>query len=164
MNILSLSATGYQFFQRRDVHSFKDKASAVQFLTRFKKDGSAISALRRILAEGGGSSGSMTDAQVLDEVAARMSRGDLVICYRRNKTPSTTGDDEQAAAPEPSTATAMKAPVKRDEPDQPTFSNDHDVRAQVGTLVAAAASGVPFCEECAKAAALKASGQQGAAS
>ncbi len=157
MSILSLSANGYQFFSRRDVHSFKDKNAAAQFLVRFKKDGSAISALRRLLAESGRSTGNLSDDQVLEEVALRMSRGDLIVCYRHTKTPGSTGDEEQAPAPAPSTATPQKSTsTKRDEPDQPTFTNDHDVRAQIGTLVAAAASGVPFCEECAKAAAARA--------
>lgn len=58
-----------------------------------------------------------------------------------------------APAPAPS---PRAAPVAPPPPVETTFGSDLDVAAQVAVLVQAARDGVPFCEECAKAAAKRA--------
>ncbi|MDE2396869.1 MAG: hypothetical protein KGL43_18875 [Burkholderiales bacterium] len=62
-----------------------------------------------------------------------------------------------AAAPAPARAAAPSRPrpaaVAPPAAEDTGFARDLDVAAQVAALVAAAQSGVPFCEECARAAA-----------
>jgi hypothetical protein len=64
-----------------------------------------------------------------------------------------------AAAPSPRPQAAPPAPA----PVESTFEVDLDVAAMEAVLVQAAQDGVPFCEECAKAAAAQAAGQPVAA-
>ena len=61
-----------------------------------------------------------------------------------------------AAAPAPpasSPSAPRAAPVAAAPPVETTFGSDLDVAAMVAVLVQAAQDGVPFCEECARAAA-----------
>jgi hypothetical protein len=62
-----------------------------------------------------------------------------------------------APSPRPQAASLAPAPVET------TFGSDLDVAAMVAVLVQAAQDGVPFCEECARAAAAQAAGQPVAA-
>lgn len=62
-----------------------------------------------------------------------------------------------AAPPPPAPAPSPRAaPAAAPSPAETTFGADLDVAAQVAALVQAAQDGVPFCEECAKAAAQRA--------
>ena len=96
----------------------------------------------------------VTDVELHNLVATAIERGELLVLHEEVVPPeeratpaSPMGED--APAPRPAPRPAMPAmpalaPAPAPEPV--------DVAAQIQTLIAAARDGVPFCEECAKAA------------
>jgi len=128
-----------------------DEALAAQFLNDFSEDTNLINDLRRQLDLGD----EFDESDVQSQIAARLSQG-LLRVYRPKReivrgSLSAEPDagpafplDARAAAPPP-----PPSPV----PEGSTFPNDADLAAIAEVQKAAAALGIPFCEECAKAAA-----------
>ena len=143
----------YEFFWRRQVIP-PDRDAAVSFLREHQNQPGAINELRSLLMEraiGGGMTG-LSDDRVIDEVANLIASGVLVAGFRGIVTRVSLeeeGRDEQPARSAPAARSAAPKPAE----DGPTFSSGHDPASQAGALKAAAEAGVPFCEECAKAAA-----------
>lgn len=95
------------------------------------------------------------DWEVVDYLALQMVRQRLFV-VRRLILPR-GGTDDEAQQPKASAAAPAPAPsAKVAEPDPPTFDPDLQQDQQAGGLIAASKDGVPFCEECARAAAGKA--------
>jgi len=135
---------------------FRDRTFALRFLARFRHDPIALARLRGLLHQHklGADFSPFSADEILAAIAALLSFGRLVPAERLRAQPGIYNEDNQ---PAPS-ATASAAPAARppssveEEPDAPTFA-DIDGAAQAEALRAAAASGTPFCEECAQAAA-----------
>lgn len=86
---------------------------------------------------------------LLQAAAPRLALGRTTPELRRLVPPPVEGPappPPPAAAPRAAPATAAPAPAS-----DSTFGSDLDVAAQVAVLVAAAQSGIPFCEECERA-------------
>jgi hypothetical protein len=128
-----------------------DEALAGQFLNDFSEDINLVNDLRRELDLGD----EFDESDVQTLIAAQLSQG-LLRVYRPKReivraSLSAEPDvgpafplDARASAPAPS-----PSPV----PEGSTFPNDADLAAIAEVQKAAAALGIPFCEECAKAAA-----------
>jgi len=134
-----------------------DRTTVEWFLRQFKSNYGIMSHLRDVLAPTDPVS-RLTDDQVIKTVAWRLATRDLM--FRRwawrlrevapssgegsadNDAPDYAGAAVPAAAPRPS--------QQAEEPDPNTFGDGHDAQAQAAGLQAAAAAGVPFCEECQK--------------
>jgi hypothetical protein len=97
--------------------------------------------------------------QLFAALANLLATRALIPTYRLHATAGTVSDDEKLApARSASPTAAVPVPAgkgKEEEAEEPTFP-DNDGAAQAAALRAAAATGVPFCEECAKAAAAQA--------
>ena len=138
-----------------------DEISARQWLDRHAINDVERSALRGAalgLADGTELS-RLDDAQLKDHLSAALMRGHLSAAAKtsvvlRRLTQSAqpaaaiTGAPAVAASSPRAAAEAAPAPAA-----ETTFGPGLDVAAQVAALVQAAQDGVPFCEECAKAAA-----------
>ncbi len=143
----------FQFLWRYRVHPFGDAAQALQFLGRFKTDSAAMARLRGLIAgrHHTGDLSRVSDDQVLAQVAALLGAGELLAAYQGHEAiqlPEAAAEE----APPPAATPPPQQTRERQEPDPPTFSTQHDGAGQAQTLAMAAASGVPFCEECARAA------------
>jgi hypothetical protein len=134
-----------------------DVESARLWLAHAIGDDAVLAALRMTtlgLADGTELS-RLDEHQLVDHLAAAVAAGRL----------RTTGARPElrrlviAAAPAPAPAPPPAAPARRAAPVAPpapvetTFGSELDVAAMVAVLVQAAQDGVPFCEECAQAAA-----------
>jgi hypothetical protein len=125
-----------------------------QFLAAFKGDAAGMGVLRRLLRDSGRRLDvyRLTEDQVLEETALLISMGEIELGIGRTWAigASSAVDSGSKVADVPA------APVRTGqstEPEPPTFSPSQDGAAQAATLAAAAASGIPFCAQCAKAAA-----------
>jgi hypothetical protein len=147
----------YQFFRREDIRMRWDLRSAVQFLNGFRADAVTMTTFRREVAkEVSASAADLSDEQVVQSLARMLVAGDFLVALpqrMKHKDPIDLG----APAPAPS-APRDRAPVEVVE-DNPTFENDHDGVAQAAVLLAAAQAAFPFCEECARHAALQGAAQ-----
>jgi len=101
----------------------------------------------------------LDEAQVKQQVATaledgrlRTGAGALVVLRPMGQVSAPVA----APAPPAPAPSPRAAPVAPPPPVETTFGSDLDVAAQVAVLVQAAQDGVPFCEECAKAAAKQA--------
>ena len=152
-----------------EARTFGDRSAAAHWLRQFRSDPIAMAELRALAAtihDAGPDLWRARDEQVLESVAWLLARGVLHV----HRVPATATAWRPATANVvASTATAPRsrptsapnatnspaqpsAPVKQaDEPD--TFSARTDAEATAQVLREAAIAGVPFCEECAKAAA-----------
>jgi hypothetical protein len=148
--IKSTSASMLRFLWRDNGCRFRDASHARQFLSQFKSDPVAMASLRTLVGERDWlhSPARLSDDEVIKAVGSLLARGDLVAGFEwkpRIKAP-VKEEAEAAGAASPS-----REPQAQ-EPDPNTFGGDHDAAAQAAALSAAAQSGVPFCEECARAA------------
>ena len=104
------------------------------------------------------------DQALLDQIAAGITAGSVRVCgavstlrlYGLVATPARASAPAAPPAAPPRAASAMAAAAET------TFGPDLDVAAMVAVLVQAAQQGVPFCEECAKAAAKRTAAEAGA--
>lgn len=141
----------YQFFRREDIRARWDLNSATQFLNRFRADSIAMAGFRRQVTGTGANGTKLTDDQVLQSVARLMVAGELIVALPQQE----RRKDELPSAPMPPPVhqeRAAKPPAEIPE-DEPTFSSDNDGTRQAAVLITAAATGVAFCEECARLAA-----------
>jgi hypothetical protein len=91
----------------------------------------------------------VNDELFAEETIKLLESGSLIPIYHR-----TPGALDIQGEPEPAPPPPAQRPIAdRDEPDPNTFDSDHNAAEQAEALSAAAEDGVPFCEECAKAAA-----------
>jgi hypothetical protein len=134
-----------------------DLWSARLWLAHLIGDDAALASLRlKALALTDGTELSQLDDQALiDHLAVAVAEGRLRIGGVRPELRRLV----VGPAPAPATRPPPAAPVRREAAAAPpaavetTFGSELDVAAMVAVLVQAAQDGVPFCEECARAAA-----------
>lgn len=145
-----------------DLRTFPDRNAALFWLMRFAGDAVVMADLRS-LASTSGTAGlpvwRLNDYQVLEHVSWLLIRGLLHV--HRVAAPATafvTASSVSAVAPPPSKGAAPRkaasessSPVAKPEQEADTFSSQMDAAATAAVLRSAAAQGVPFCEECARA-------------
>jgi hypothetical protein len=148
----------FELFWRHQVPPF-DREAALTFLRGAKGDKGAVSYLRALLAERGGRDlARLDDDGVVAEVANLIASGDVFIGFRFQVMTGAAGEEvreEAVARP----AEAPRAAPRQQAEDPPTLRPNNDAAAQARVLTSASERGVPFCEECARAAAAQ---QQGA--
>lgn len=137
-----------------------DPVAARQWLNAAVSDDAQLAALRLCAhALGDGVDFSRLDEhQALDHLAAALTQGRLLAGTAAQpalRNLSVAAAAAPAPAPASSAAPARAAPAVAEPPpaEETTFSSGIDVSAMVAGLVQAAQDGVPFCEECARAAA-----------
>jgi hypothetical protein len=145
-----------------------DPTAARQWMGRFIGDETAMARLRlQAISTGVDAVPAMLDDHALaDRIEAGICSGSMRVCGAAAalqlyglvlvKAPA-AAPAPPAAAPAPTAPRA--APVAPPPPVETTFGSDLDVAAQVAVLVQASVSGVPFCAECAKAAAKRAAAE-----
>jgi hypothetical protein len=145
----------------RDAHAGEaltardDEVSARQWLAHAVGDDAALAALRLMtlgLADGTELS-RLDDHQLIDQLATAVADGRLRTTGARPKLRRLVPTTAPAPAPSPVASARRAAPVAPPPAAETTFGSDLDVAAMVAVLVQAAQDGVPFCEECARAAA-----------
>jgi hypothetical protein len=144
----------YQFFRREDIRSRWDLASATSFLNGFRSDGVAMSTFRREVAAKLSPAGqsSISDDQIIHSMARMLVTGEFVVALPAGeRKPLHIRIPDVAPAPPPRPA---PAPIEATE-EEPTFDSDHDGVAQAAVLIEAARAAFPFCEECARHAAMQ---------
>ena len=140
----------YQFFRRDDIRMRWDLRSAVQFLNEFRGDAVAMANFRRQVKAS--ASVNISDEQVIQSLARMLVAGEyLVALPQRMRQLETLDLRVPAAAPAEPRASAPAEVVE----DDPTFESNHDGVAQAAVLLAAARAAFPFCEECARHAAMQ---------
>lgn len=145
MSTIRFGATHeYQILRREEVRTRWTKETALRFLGRFQNDPVAMAGFRKLVPQ------SRSQKNLLDEIARMMVSGQLLIVEQRGLVDhnhlTLKVSTEAAPAPPPPQASEPEA-----EEEAPTFAAEHDGQAQAATLVAAASSGVPFCEQCERA-------------
>ena len=97
----------------------------------------------------------LDDHQLVDHLAASVATGRLRSAGARPKLRRLVlaAAPAPAPAPPPPAAARRAAPVAPPAAVEGTFGSELDVAAMVAVLVQAAQDGVPFCEECTRAAA-----------
>jgi hypothetical protein len=134
-----------------------DLSSARLWLARMIGDDAALASLRlKVLTLADGTALSQLDDQALiDHLAAAVAEGRLRIGGVRPELRRLV----VGPAPAPATRAPPAAPVRRAAAAAPaaavdtTFDSELDTAAMAAVLAQAARDGVPFCEECARAAA-----------
>ena len=142
------------------VPQFTDHPSAVAYLRRLAAQPEHLVLMRRTIAADRALGGTLTDDDVLRELAWRLVRGDLAVIVpaqqmrplnpgtASSSSSSSASADTSPAAPSTSTV-ADTAPAREQEADSEDASvlpEDCDEAAQAETLAAASESGVPLCE------------------
>lgn len=127
-----------------------DRWRLQEFLRLFKADFWIMSRLRVVLYQSGPVS-RYTDDEVIEQIAARLVSRELL--FRRHLVIRTGSEGGGRSEGSQHKAAASLGPSSRaakvEEPEANTFFNNNG-KAQAASLLAAAASGVPFCEECQK--------------
>jgi hypothetical protein len=127
------------------------RASIQRFLQTLIPTRSGLGSLRRFAsADASGGLSAMDDETLRGTIATWIATGQAALAFRYPLR-GTTVDKEEIAAPAPAPAGQPVRESASPEPEGPTFDPDHDAAAQANALVAAAQSGVPFCEECERA-------------
>jgi len=137
-----------------------DLVSARQQLAPAAIDDAALAPLRTLavaLADGTDWSRA-DDHQLIDQLAAALARGRLrtgaAAAPKLSRLVPTVAPAPAPAPPPPAASSPRpSAPVAAPPPAETTFGSELDVAAMVAVLQQAAQDGVPFCEECARAAA-----------
>ena len=151
MIVRSTGHSTVHFLWHERVHDFLSLEAALRFLDDFKGDPASMAQLRSLLAEHSGAEDlwRIPDEQVLQRAGRLLVGRELLVGIEwRGRLPAVATEDQppaQAAAPAP------PAPATEVE-DPATFSSTHDGATQAAALRNAAATGMPFCEECERAA------------
>jgi len=145
--IRSHGASTIRFLWSNTAYRFWTADHALEYLARFKQDTGAMDAFRRMLAERDWQyqRGPLKDDEVLQLLARLVARGELLVGEEwktRINAPVSPAEAPSAGAP-----TQQRS---EEQPEGPTYGPGHDPAAQASALQAAAQSGVPFCEECAR--------------
>jgi hypothetical protein len=136
-------------------HVFHTAFSARYWIEDFQSEPALMAIFRGLVAKGPQpfSMSRMSDSQVVSQLARLLASGNWHVHHSRP--PRVTGlinspvlqPETPRSAPKQSRPASSPPPP----PDPATFANQLDVSAMVKSLVQAAASNAPFCEECAKA-------------
>lgn len=145
----------YQFFRREDIRGRWDLQSAVHFLNGFRADAVVMANLRRQLVAT--NSAKLTDEQVIQSVARMLVAGEFVVALPQGMPRRDTLDLGRETVVAPAAKRSSTPAEVRD--DDPTFQSGHDGVAQAAVLLAAAREAYPFCEECARHAAMEMASQ-----
>jgi hypothetical protein len=140
--------------ERASTLHFAGATDAIRFLMALPQEDAARQSMRGMLRDRGVHSGlaAMSDHEVMRQTAELMVSGLLrVVEIRRiiSAGPAT----EEGEAPRAEGAAPRPPASRPPEDDSPTFNFPHDPVTQAKALQDAARNGVPFCEECARAAA-----------
>ncbi len=133
----------------------RDLGAAQQWLARCLGDDAAMARLRgtaQALADGVDLSRADEHA-VTEQLAHALADGRLRAGFGATPTLRRLVLAPAAPAPPPASASPRAAPVAPPPAVETTFNPNLDVASMVAVLVQAAQDGVPFCEECARAAA-----------
>jgi hypothetical protein len=129
----------------------RDRTLTLQFLAKFRGDPGTIARFRSLLVQQhqGASLYRLSDDEVFAGIATLLGSGELIVGFRSHQFGSFKNQDDGASPPSegpaPPPPRSTSPPVEHEEP---TFAN-HDAAAQAAALKAAAATGAPFCEQCA---------------
>ena len=146
---------------------YRDQHRALQFFQQFRADEDSMRKLRRLLAERIDGVSALRDDAMMTRLSWELCHGHLLMGGGQARTggPSGAGGASAAAEPvfippppPPPEPPPKSAPAARKETpppplDRPTLPENLHPAAMAKTLQSAAASGAPFCEICAKAAA-----------
>jgi hypothetical protein len=139
---------------------------AINWLRRFERDGRVMSELRQLLADSRDNTlRRPTDRQVIEDVARRLSSGELLVCAESSHPFHLDVTEVKVAAPLPASkealdelmqspppkAPAPPPPAPAPAPIEPTLPPNADETRIADALKEAAQKGTPFCEECQKA-------------
>jgi hypothetical protein len=143
-----------------------DPTAARQWINRFIGDEVAMARLRLQAASIGAeiSPAMLDDHALADRIEAGITSGSMRVCgaaaaLKLYGLVSSKAPAVAPAAPAPAPTAPRASPAAPPPPVETTFGSDLDVAAQVAVLVQAARDGVPFCAECAKAAAKRAAAE-----
>jgi hypothetical protein len=127
-----------------------DQSVVEAFLRQYKPDLAVMSHLRDVLTLSDPVS-LFSDDEVVRTVAWRLVARQLRFrkYFWRPRKEMPAEETSQPPTQDTSSSTGLTSPTS-EEPDPSTFAGNHDGQAQAAALRAAAASGVPFCEECEK--------------
>jgi hypothetical protein len=144
-----------------ETHLMKSRMSAELAVTDLTRDPATLSMLRDMAFRAGIGSASRSNGALMKWVASQLASGRLRMCQAPVSQitapaadPGTTsGANTQTERPfplsdRPSKTQKSSGPA----PEQSSFPSDVQLAALAKTLVEAAQSGVPFCEECMQAA------------
>jgi hypothetical protein len=151
MSTIRFGATNeYQIFRRDEIRSRWTLETASRFLAKFKNDTAAMAGFRKLAGAGAGVGRGLSDQQVLQAIARQMVSGQLLIAEQRGLVDKghLSGKAPEASPEPPPRERQSEAAATPDDPE--TFEPDHDGVAQANVLIAASASGVPFCEQCSR--------------
>jgi septal ring-binding cell division protein DamX len=133
------------------------------WLSQFHNNASAMADLQTLLGNSatGAYSTPVDQAQLLRLIADKMATGEIIAAVELCgpvALMNVTGAGQEEVEPDLSQLQSSSKPAPAPAPApaaaaESTLSPDNDTAAQVAVLKAAAAQGVPFCEECEKAAA-----------
>ena len=140
---------------------FENNRAAIAFLRHFANNLFAVHGFQKLLSSIGLKR--RFDEQQdewMERLALSLVTGRITVIEIVPKDPA---GDSTEGRPAPVVATPPPRRKQADPPPEPveaaTFAPDSDEAAQVQTLVAAAQSGTPFCEACARAAAAAQAGK-----
>lgn len=154
MSSIRVGATHeFQLLRREEVRTRWTLDSALDFLNRYRNDTAALAGFRRLVPlKGHGITATAHDQQLFQVIARMMVSGELLLVKPRGLI------DHGHLSLKLGAAAVVQAPPpapKETEIVEETnsFDSEHDGVAQAAVLRAAALIGVPFCAECARAAA-----------
>jgi len=140
-----------------------DSGSAARlWLQSQQKDSFAMTAIRRVLVEEGPSFAQirLRDEDVIEQVANLLRSGIWHVCEPVMPVYRVISSSEPAFIPVPRRGREPQSSTPPPEPPTPpTLAGNADQLAIAAVLTQASEDGVPFCEECAKAAARLAANQ-----
>lgn len=162
---LVISLGGWQLHRASECHlstrlASLEKGSAARYwLQAHRKDIFAMTAMRKALLVEGSSLllTHLLDEDVIEQVAHLLKRGRWHVCEPMMQVHKVIALAQPAFAPAPrrAVAPAPAPPPVVEIPEDPSLSRNADHDALAAVLTDAAASGVPFCEECAKMASVR---------
>ena len=137
-----------------------DATAAQQWVGRFVGDEVTMARLRQLALTAGveASPQRCDDHALVERIKAGITAGSMRVCGPAKALTlyglaTVRAPAAAPAPPAPSSAQPRATPVAAPPPVETTFGSDLDIAAMVAVLVQAAQDGVPFCEECARAAA-----------
>lgn len=140
---------------------WKNRSFVESYIAQIRRDPAALALLRQALSKNGFGSGATHNSDALLKVfAEQLASGRLRVCGSPQSTTATPAGDpgttSAAAAAEskpfPLADRSQKTQGASSSADQPSFPSDVELAALADVLTQAASSGVPFCEECLRAA------------
>ncbi|HBY59448.1 MAG TPA: hypothetical protein DEH78_06470 [Solibacterales bacterium] len=130
----------------------RQQFSLFSWLSEHKRDASRMAAIRDMMRTADPTIYLLEDDDVLWHLVARLYVGEAIF-FQPKPEPQQRIPPKVLASTPPAEAAAGAGPrpsssAPREETEAPTLGANSDAAAQAAALVAAAESGVPFCEEC----------------